>query len=149
MVDAESGGHETSRNNLLRQLSEGSAFLETQKEELSYIWDEWKPKIVSFYETVATPTVERVRFSLRLAQVNKTNFHESDSGHYWRDGKESEMVNRFSAQLFIPYEQRVPVEENHTNMVKFASAEDRTYQTVVGYLKEWVDSITESESHGI
>ncbi|KAF8542396.1 hypothetical protein BDD12DRAFT_802949 [Trichophaea hybrida] len=148
MVDAESGGHETSRHNLLRQLRDGSGFLETQKEELSYIWDEWKPKIVSFYETVATPTVERVGFSLRLAQVNKTNSHESDSGHYWRDGNESEIVNRFSAQLFIPCEQRVPVEENHTNMVKFASAEDRTYRTVVRYLKEWVDSITESESHG-
>jgi hypothetical protein len=56
------------------------------------------------------------------------------------------MVNRFSAQLYIPTEQRVPVEENHTNMVKFASAEDRTYRTVVRYLKEWVDSITESNS---
>jgi hypothetical protein len=54
------------------------------------------------------------------------------------------MVNRFSAQLYIPTEQRVPVEENHTNMVKFASADNRTYRTVVRYLKEWVDSITES-----
>ncbi|KAF8534691.1 hypothetical protein BDD12DRAFT_755570, partial [Trichophaea hybrida] len=74
MVDAESGGHETSRQNLLRQLREGSEFLETQKEELSYIWGERKPKIVSFYETVATPTVKRVGFSLHLAQVNQTNF---------------------------------------------------------------------------
>ncbi|KAF8535039.1 hypothetical protein BDD12DRAFT_754194, partial [Trichophaea hybrida] len=144
MVDAESGGYETSKHNLLRQLREGSGFLETQKEELSHIWDEWKPKIVSFYETAPTLTVERVGLSLSLAQMNKTNFLQSDSGHYRRDGKESEMVNRFSAQLFIPSEQRVPVEENHTNMVKFASAEDRTYRTVVRYLKEWVDSITKS-----
>ncbi|KAF8530881.1 hypothetical protein BDD12DRAFT_914734 [Trichophaea hybrida] len=112
MVDMESGGYETSRHNLLRQLREGSEFLETQKEDLSYIWDEYKPKIISFYETVQTPTVKR-----------------SDSGSYGRDGKESEM--------------RVPVEENHTNMVKFASTEDPTYQTVVRYLKEWVDSISE------
>jgi hypothetical protein len=70
MVDAESGGYDTSRHNLLRQLREGSEFLETQKEELSYIWEECKPKIVSFYETAATPTVEKVRLNLNLAQVN-------------------------------------------------------------------------------
>ncbi|KAF8241219.1 hypothetical protein K440DRAFT_665405, partial [Wilcoxina mikolae CBS 423.85] len=126
MVDAESGGYETSRHNLLRQLREGSEFLENQKEELSYIWEEYKPKIVSFYETVQTSTVKR-----------------SGSGRYARDGNESEMVKRFSAQLYIPTEQRVPVKENHTNMVKFASAEDGTYRTVVRYLKEWVESITQ------
>jgi len=76
--------------------------------------------------------------------MNKTNFLQSDSGTYGRDGEESEMVNRFSAQLYIPTEERVPVEENHTNMVKFASAEDRTYQTVVRHLKKWVDNIIES-----
>ncbi|KAF8533477.1 hypothetical protein BDD12DRAFT_760777 [Trichophaea hybrida] len=115
MVDSESGGYDTSRHNLLRQLREGSEFLEIQKEELSYIWKDYKPKIVSFYETAPTRTVER-----------------------------SEMVKRVSAQLYIPTEQRVPVEANHTNIVKFASAEDRTYQTVVRYLKEWVHSITKS-----
>jgi hypothetical protein len=54
------------------------------------------------------------------------------------------MVSRFSAQLYIPTEQRIPVEENHTNMVKFASAENQTYQTVARYLNEWVESIDES-----
>jgi len=50
------------------------------------------------------------------------------------------MVKRLSAQLYIPTEQRVPVEQTHTNMVKFASAEDPTYLTVVRYLKGWIDS---------
>jgi len=50
------------------------------------------------------------------------------------------MVKRLSAQLYIPTEQRVPVEQIHTNMVKFASAEDPTYLTVVRYLKGWIDS---------
>jgi hypothetical protein len=62
MVDAESGGYETSRHNLLKQLREGAEFLEVQKEELTYIWEEYKPKIVSFYETASTPTVRRVCF---------------------------------------------------------------------------------------
>ena len=141
MVDAESGGYETSRHNVLRQLREGSEFLENQKEELSYIWKEYTPKIVSFYETAPTPTIERVGPRLHLVQMNKTNFLQSDLGTYGRDGEESEMVNRFSAQLYIPTEERVPVEENHTNMVKFASAEDRTYRTVVRHLKKWADNI--------
>ena len=62
MINAETGGNETSRHNLLRQLREGSGFLEKQKEELSYIWKELK--IVSFYETTPTPTVERVGLCL-------------------------------------------------------------------------------------
>jgi hypothetical protein len=51
------------------------------------------------------------------------------------------MVQRFSALLYIPTEERVPVDENHTNMVRFVSAEDRTYRIVVRYLKEWVEDI--------
>jgi hypothetical protein len=70
MVDAESGGYETSKHNLLRQLREGSEFLENQKEELSYIWKESNPTIVSFYETAPTPTVERVRLHLSCVQVH-------------------------------------------------------------------------------
>jgi hypothetical protein len=60
MVDAEAGGYETSRHNLLKQLREGSEFLETQKEGLSHIWEEYRPKIISFYETAQTATVAKV-----------------------------------------------------------------------------------------
>jgi hypothetical protein len=141
----ESGGNETLRNNLLRQLREGSEFLENQKDEISYMWKKYEPKIVSFYETAPTPTMERVGFLLSIAQLNNTNFLQSDSGSFRRDGKRPEMVDAFSAQIYIPNEQRVLVKENHTNMIKFASADHPTYQAVVRYLKEWVDSI---ESHG-
>jgi len=51
MVDCE-----TSRHNLL----EGSEFLEDQKDQLSYIWNEYKPKIISFYETAPTFRVQWV-----------------------------------------------------------------------------------------
>jgi hypothetical protein len=70
MVDEESDSYETSKHNLLRQLRQGSEFLENQKEELSYIWEKYKPKIISFYETVQTPTVKMVGFHLSLVQVN-------------------------------------------------------------------------------
>jgi hypothetical protein len=64
MVEAESGRYETSKQNLLNQLREGSEFLENQMEELCYILEDYKPQIVSFYETVLTPTVKMV--GLRL-----------------------------------------------------------------------------------
>ena len=54
------------------------------------------------------------------------------------------MVTRFSALLFLPLEDRIPVNKSHSALVKFASAEDPTYCTVVRYLKGWVESITES-----
>jgi hypothetical protein len=70
MVDAESSSYDISRSNLLKQLREGSEFLENQKEELSYIWKEYKPKIVSFYGTALMQPAERVGLRLSLVQVN-------------------------------------------------------------------------------
>jgi len=48
------------------------------------------------------------------------------------------MVQRFSAQLYLPWEQRIPVGKNHTDIVKFASPVDTTYQTVVRHLKDYI-----------
>jgi hypothetical protein len=146
MVDTESGSYETSKHNLLTQLREGSEFLEVQKEELSYIWTEYKPRIVSFYELVKTPTVEKLKVQPQppLNLSDAANSLQSDSDIYPRGDQESEIVKRFSAQLYLPIEERVPVEANHMNMIKFASAQDRTYRIVVRYVQGWVDSITES-----
>jgi hypothetical protein len=60
MMDAESGGYESSRHKLLEQLRDGSDFLESQKDDLSYIWGDFNPRIISFYETVKTRTVRKV-----------------------------------------------------------------------------------------
>ncbi|KAH0556424.1 hypothetical protein GP486_005657 [Trichoglossum hirsutum] len=120
MVDTETGGQE-SRLNLLRHLKEGSEFLETQKENLLHLWTEYSGKIVSFYETLKTPTVER-----------------SESGVYGRYGPEVMMVGRFSAGLYLPHEYRLPVEKPHMDLVKFDSEVDTTFQTVVKHMKECV-----------
>lgn len=57
VVDIES---DRQKINLLMQLKEGSEFLDNQKEDLIRIWDGFKGKLVSFYETVTTPSVIRV-----------------------------------------------------------------------------------------
>ncbi|KAI9771315.1 MAG: hypothetical protein M1840_002285 [Geoglossum simile] len=122
MIDTEAGGEE-SRVNLLKQLDEGSEFLETQKEDLLRVWGEFQGKIFSFYETVKTSTVRKL-----------------ESGKYERGGPEVMMVKNFSSKIYLPYEYRLPVEKNHTDMVKFASEVDTTFQTVVKHMKDCIAS---------
>jgi hypothetical protein len=71
MVDAESGGYVTARHHLLRMLREGSEFLETQKSELCYMLQEYKPNIVSFYETEKTVTVAKVRIETSVRSTKR------------------------------------------------------------------------------
>jgi hypothetical protein len=52
-----------------------------------------------------------------------------------RDGPEVQMVQRFSAQLHLLGGSQIPVNENHSDMVKFNSPVDPTYKTVVKHLK--------------
>jgi hypothetical protein len=42
------------------QLEDGSEFLENQKEDMIRIWEGFKGKVVSFYETMKTPSVRMV-----------------------------------------------------------------------------------------
>jgi hypothetical protein len=69
LLDIESGGQE-SRRNLLMQLKEGSEFLENQKHDLSYIWEGFEGRIVSFYETVKTKTIKKVTGALPVSVSN-------------------------------------------------------------------------------
>jgi hypothetical protein len=48
------------------------------------------------------------------------------------------MVQRLSAQIHVPFEHRVAVNNNHTDMVKFAAQIDPTYQTAVTHLRECI-----------
>lgn len=57
------------------------------------------------------------------------------------------MVKRHSAQLYWPNASIYPVNENHTNMVKFAVEEDDTYQCVVNHMKEWLKTINERDGN--
>ena len=41
------------------------------------------------------------------------------------------MVQRLSAQLYLPRESRYPVPSNHTDLVKFDSSRNKSFQTVV------------------
>jgi hypothetical protein len=58
MVEDMSSDLESQPTKLLRQLREGSEFLESQRDELVDIWT--GRKVISYYETVGTPTVKKV-----------------------------------------------------------------------------------------
>ena len=45
---------------ILAQLKEGSEYLENQKEALSRLWEGFRGKVITFYETGPTISIEKV-----------------------------------------------------------------------------------------
>jgi len=61
MIDDLSPG-QSSRSDFIKQLQEGTNFLATQKEDIKSLWDQTPGiQIVSFYETMMTTVVKKVR----------------------------------------------------------------------------------------
>jgi hypothetical protein len=53
---------ESSRSDFVKQLREGSSFLDTQRNDITSLWDQTASiQIVSFYETKTTAVVKKVR----------------------------------------------------------------------------------------
>lgn len=130
-------GEPSSRLKLLYHLSRGSEFLLGLRDELTEIWD--KLNISSFYENRKTPTVQKdVRCTLAVVNTVpgpwRTDVLQSVTGVWRRDGPEVKMVEVFSALLHLPRERRIPISRNHTEMVKFSSAADQDYQTVITHV---------------
>ncbi len=113
----------TSQLQLLSQLEYSSEFLETHAEIIpeSLIGIQ----VNSFYETRKTSTVEK-----------------NTLGKWERTGTPRQMVERISAQLYLHNERRIPVDANHTDMVKFSSSMDPIYTTVVRILKHCLEKVT-------
>ncbi|KAA8911998.1 hypothetical protein FN846DRAFT_358793 [Sphaerosporella brunnea] len=115
----------TSKYEILRDLERSSNFLNTQREDITNLWDSTLMiDILSFYETKKTRTVRK-----------------SASGSWGRNGEHVEMVKKNSAQLFWPSEHRIPVPSDNIGMVKFGSRDDNTYQTVLTHMIRWKDSL--------
>ncbi|KAF8542128.1 hypothetical protein BDD12DRAFT_428180 [Trichophaea hybrida] len=119
-----------SRLEIIQQLEEGSNFLNTQKDDITNLWDAASEiEILSFYETKKTVTVGK-----------------SATGSWGRSGEKVNMVKKNSAQLFWPWEHRIPVSSDHTEIVKFSHREDTTYQDVVTHMIKWKESIGKKSS---
>ena len=53
-------------------------------------------------------------------------------------GEGFQMVQRLSAQLYLPGEVRCPGASNHTDLVKFDSRGNTAFQTIVGTLEKCI-----------
>jgi len=58
--------------------------------------------------------------------------------------KGSELVSRVFHHVHPPIANTFQIQKNHIDMIKFASADDSTYSTVLGRLTMLVDDITKS-----
>jgi len=74
MLDVMSSILESNRADLIVQLREGSEFLESEADALVDILS--RLKVVSFYETVETPTVKKVNKTVTVIQQNMRTFYE-------------------------------------------------------------------------
>lgn len=62
-------------------------------------------------------------------------------GIYKRDGEANKMVNENSALLNLPNEHRIPVQLDHSMMVKFTNNRDSPYHSVIGHLRQVLKDI--------
>jgi hypothetical protein len=129
----------TSKIEFIKQLKEGSSFLDSQREDISSLWESSSDiEIATFYETKKTPTVSKVGLIETKPMIYHTlilTFVSKSSSDAWtRDGENVQMVNRNSAMLFWPFEHRIPVESDHTDIVKFPARGNSTYGSVVAHM---------------
>jgi hypothetical protein len=140
-VEPEQREYRELRLKLLKQLEEGSSFLEEQREALRPLCEELQLRIFSFYETEWTSTVQQVA-SLPMPLGRWLNgVQKSQLGGFERDGAKVKMVKRGAALLYLPNEIAYPVKNDHRNMVKFADSTDDTYKIVVSRIKECLKAI--------
>ncbi|CCX34371.1 Similar to hypothetical protein SMAC_12619 [Sordaria macrospora k-hell]; acc. no. XP_003347397 [Pyronema omphalodes CBS 100304] len=123
LIDSELDGRALqSKRGLVNLLQKDSFFLKLQNAELANVWRQLSGKITSFFETEDSPTLWR---------------DENDAS--WRRKGHAELtVQRSSAQLFSPNEVRLPIYKNHTEMVKFDSAVDDNFVSVVNIMTKYI-----------
>ncbi|KAA8909657.1 hypothetical protein FN846DRAFT_776022 [Sphaerosporella brunnea] len=108
------------RQELLNQITRNSQMLANQLADFKNIIED--RKIVSFYERQQTGLLKQ----------------DPETGR-WKRGKDdySTAVDEESALLQFPdkMEVKIPVDADHSNMVKFDSQNNQTYSSVLGHLK--------------
>jgi hypothetical protein len=127
------------RQELLNQISEKSQLLADQLADFKNIVED--RKIVSFYERQQTGRLEQVRAYLCLEKIVSLTLLKDPKTGKWKRGEDgfSTAVDEESALLQFPdkMEVKIPVDADHSNMVKFDSKSNQTYSSVVEYLKDF------------
>ncbi|RDW59938.1 hypothetical protein BP6252_13025 [Coleophoma cylindrospora] len=109
------------RHELLKEIEHKSNILKYQLADFKNLIRD--RKIISFFETQQT----------RRLEIN------TETRDWGRTGPYITAVESDSALLQLPdsMETKIPVHEDHSQIVKFDSRNSDTYQTVIGYLKQF------------
>jgi hypothetical protein len=127
------------RQELLNQISTKSQLLADQLADFKNIVED--RKIVSFYERQQTGHLKQVGTCLQRRRTASLTLLKDPTTQKWKRGEDefSTAVDEESALLQFPdrMEAKIPVDADHSNMVKFDSKSNQTYRSVVGYLKDF------------
>ncbi|KAF8532917.1 hypothetical protein BDD12DRAFT_535075 [Trichophaea hybrida] len=108
---------------LVRDLAPRSEFLEMLHETFCERFDFNDTEVISFYETEETKTVKR-----------------NEIGQWTRDGPSVILVEKVSAVDTVPNEAKhnqIPIDRDHSNIVKFTGRSDTYYVTLRRHLKRF------------
>jgi hypothetical protein len=73
MIEDDVSPGQSSRSDFVKQLREGTNFLDTQRDDITSLWDQMDGiEIVSFYETKTTPVVKKVKTLRIVSQFYST-----------------------------------------------------------------------------
>jgi len=109
---------------LLDMLKTDSQFLAKQRKDCVQMWEQLNGKVCSFYETEKTQIFNPSTLEREKQRVQK--------------------VQRGSARLDIVKETVVPLEGDHTNMVKLADKQDLAYRIIYKTMNEWLGMLARS-----
>ncbi|KAI9765188.1 MAG: hypothetical protein M1840_007781 [Geoglossum simile] len=114
---------QTERENLLREINQTVNHITPELE--NFINLAAQLEILSFYETRQTRRIVK-----------------GEDGSLSRTGEYVTFVNQDSALLNLPenLEKKIPVENDHSDMVKFNTRSDRTYVSVLDQLRKYLEA---------
>jgi protein SERAC1 len=102
-------------------------------------------KIVSFFETQKTRRLHLVRFLCQSTyDASNMKLKDPETQMWGRTGSHMTAVDSESAILQLPdnLETKIPVNADHSHIVKFDSASDQSYRSTVKYLKQFEQDAT-------
>lgn len=134
------------RNDLTYQLESRNEYLRDQSGDFKNV--RCGRKVVSFYETHATPSLQKVgRQETTLQPLLMTCCQQNPATDGWeRSGPFITVANKDTSLLQLDdiSEEKVSVDADHSKMVKFESKNDPAYETAVTYLEKF-EAVAEKE----
>jgi hypothetical protein len=90
---------------------------------------------------ISTRKIKTPGLNVTICIIRMLTSAQLSRGEYTEDKNTVITVKKDTALLFLPYEDQIPVGRAHTDLVKFSSKSDATYQTLVRHICQCRDNI--------